>query len=124
VVAIGHEVQVPDPVDLDRRDRFAAPDGQGQALPPGPHPGGGRPEAAVEVAPRACGADDGFQADRLQPQLPLAAPAQRADHVIQLDEAVAVAAPAAQVVRQRGQKLPPPGPEKVVLHIGSGEPGI
>jgi hypothetical protein len=53
--------------------------------------------------------------------LPLAAPAQGADNVIQDHEPVAVAA---QPVRQRGQELTPPGPQKVVLHICLGESGI
>jgi len=54
---------------------------------------------------------------------PAAAPAQRADHVIQRYEPAGFAAPAAQAVRQRGQELTPPGPQKVVLHICPGKSG-
>jgi hypothetical protein len=116
-------MQIADAVDFDRRDRRAAPGGQGQPLPPGPHPGRGWPEPPVEVAPRAGGADDGIQPDRLQPQLPLAAPAQPADHVIQPHQLVALAPPAAQAVRQRGQELAPSGPQKIVLHVCPGKSG-
>jgi putative intracellular protease/amidase len=124
MVAVGHEMQTADAVNLDRRDRLAAPDGQGQPLPSWPYPGRGGPEAPVEVAPRASCANDGIQRNGLQPQLPLAAPAQRGDNVIQPHEPVAVTAPAAHVVRQRGQELTPPSPQKVVLHVCPGEAGI
>src|SRR5262249_61810633 len=113
MVAVGYEVQPADAVHLDRRDRLAAPLGQGQPLPPEPHPGGGGPEAPVEVAPRAGGADDGIEPDRLQPQLPLAAPAQRADNVIQRHEPVGSAAPAPPAARQRGPGPTAPGPEEI-----------
>jgi hypothetical protein len=117
-------VRAADAVDLDRRDRLAAPLGQGEALPPVPDPRRGGPEAPVEVAPRAGRADDGVQLDGLQPQLPLAAPAQGAHNVIEHHKPVAPAAPAAQPVRQRGQELAPPGPQEVVLNICPGESGI
>ena len=123
MVAVCHEMLAVDAVNLDRRDRLAAPDGQGQALPPVPNLGGGGPEVPVEVAPRASRADDGIHRDGLQPQLPLAAPAQRGDNVIQSHEPVAVAAPTAQAERQRGQELAPPCPQKVVLHVCPGESG-
>jgi len=116
VMAVSHEVQAADAIDLDRRDCLAAPLGEGQPLPPVPHPGGGRPEAPVEVAPGADCADDGIQPNNLQAQLPLAAPAQRADDLIQWHEPVVVAA-AAQAMHQRGQELAPPGPQKIILHI-------
>ena len=99
MVAVGHEMRAADAVHLDRRDRLAAPGGQGQPLPPGPNPGGSGPEPLVEVAPRAGCANDGIQRDDLEPQLSLTAPAQRSDNVIQPHEPVIVAAPAAQAVR-------------------------
>jgi hypothetical protein len=74
--------------------------------------------------PRASCANNGIQRDGLQPQLPLAAPAQRGDKVIQLHEPVAIAAPATQAAHQHGQELTPPCPQKVVLHVCPGESGI
>ena len=94
VVAVDHEMAAVDAVDLDRRDRFTAPLGQRQPLPPEPHPVGGGPEAPVEVAARLCRADDGVQPDRLPAQLPLATPARRVGNLIQRYEPVAVTAPA------------------------------
>jgi hypothetical protein len=76
VVTVADEMPVAHPVHLDRRDRRTAPLSQRQPLPAGPDPASGGPEAAVEVAPRAGGAHDGVEPDRLQPQLPLAAPAE------------------------------------------------
>src|SRR5215813_1029918 len=123
VVPVGYEVLITDAIDLDRRDRLTAALRQREPLPPVPHPGGGRPEAPVEVASRAGRANDGVQPDRLQPQLPLATPAQRADGIIQRHQPVGSAAPA-QAVRQRGQELAPPGPQEIVLDVCPRESGI
>jgi hypothetical protein len=76
VVTVADEMPMTHAVDLDRRDRLTAPLGQRQPLPAGPEPARGGPEAAVEVAPRAGGADDRVQPDCLQPQVALAAPAE------------------------------------------------
>jgi hypothetical protein len=124
VVAVADEVQAADAVDLDRRDRRAAPLRQRQLLPPGPDPVGGGPEAAVEFVPRVDRADDRVQRYRLQSQLPLAAPAERAGDLVERHEAVAVTALAAQPVRQRGQDLVLPGAQEVVLDICLRESGI
>ena len=76
MVTVADEMPMAHAVDLDRRDRLTAPLGQRQPLPAGPDPARGGPEAAVEVAPRAGGADDRVEPDCLQPQLALAAPAE------------------------------------------------
>ena len=86
-------------------------------------PVGGGPEAPVEVAAPLGRADDGVQPDHLTPQPPLATPARGADDLIQRHEPVAVAAPNAQPVPQRGQELPPPGPKKVILDVHLKESG-
>ena len=123
-MAVDHEMAAVDAVDLDWRDRFTAPLGQRQPLPSEPHPVGGGPEAPVEVAARLGRADDGVQPDRLPPQLPLATPAHRVGNLIQRHESVAVTAPAAQAVRQRGQDLVSPRPQKVVLDVHLQESGF
>jgi hypothetical protein len=56
--------------------------------------------------------------------MPLAAPAERAEDLVERQDAVAVMGPAAQAVRQGGQDLPPPGPQKVVLDVCPRESGI
>ena len=78
VMAVLHEVQVTDPVHLDRRDRLTAPLGQRQPLPALPHPPARRPEPPVEVAGRVDRADDRVKPDRVQPEPALAALAERA----------------------------------------------
>src|SRR5215471_3880997 len=99
VVAVVDEMQPAQAVDLDRRERLAAPLGQREPLPAGSHPAGGRPEAAVEVAARTGGAGDRVEPDRLQPQLPLSAPAERAGDLIERRKAASAGGPAAQAAR-------------------------
>jgi hypothetical protein len=123
-MAVVHEVQAADAVDLDRRDRLAPPLRQGQAFPPGPHLVGGGPEVTVEGLPRIDRAHDRVQRNRLQPQVPFTAPAERASDLVERHDAVAVAAPETQPPRHRGQELAPPRPQEVVLGVGPGESGI
>jgi len=78
----------------------------------------------VEVAQRVDRADDGVQRYRLQAQVPLAAPAERANDLVEHQEAVAVMRLAAQAVGQRGQQVVPPGPQEVVLDVCLRESGI
>src|SRR5580704_16141620 len=124
VMAVAHEMLVADPVDLDRRNRLTAPLGQRQPFPPVPRPTGRGPEPAVEVAPRVDRADDRVHRYRLQPQPPLAAPAERADDLVKRHDTAAVTAPAAQAAAQRRQDLAPPGPQEVVLDVCPRESGI
>src|SRR6266571_3182152 len=105
VVAVAHEMQAPDAVHLDRRDRRTAPLCQRQLLPAFPHPAGGGPEVPVEV------------------QLPLAAPPERAGDLGERQEAAAVSGLAAQAAGERGQDLAAPGPLEVVLGVCAGESG-
>jgi hypothetical protein len=67
MVTVADEMPLAQSVDLDRRDRLTAPLGERQPLPAGPDPARGGPEAAVEVAPHAGGADDRVEPDCLQP---------------------------------------------------------
>lgn len=76
MVTVADEMPIAHTVDLDRRDRLTAPLGQRQPLPAGPDPARAGPDAAVEVAPRAGGADDRVEPDCLQPKLALTAPAE------------------------------------------------
>ncbi len=124
VVAIDDEMQVADAVDVDGRDLLAAPLRQGEPLPPLPHPAGGGPEPAVEIAARVDRADHGVQPDRLQAERPLALPAQGCDDLVKREDEVDVVRPPAQPVRQPGQHLASPRAEKVILHIRLRESGI
>ncbi len=65
VMAVAHEVQVADPVDVDRRHRLAALAGLGDPLP-APAGAGRGAEVAVELAaPAVDGPDDRVQRDHL-----------------------------------------------------------
>ena len=75
VVTVLDEVQVAHAVDVDRRDRHAAPPREIEPLPPLPHPVGGGPEPAVEVAPGLDGSGHGVERDGLQAKVVPAAPA-------------------------------------------------
>jgi hypothetical protein len=106
-MTVANEVPPADPVDLDRRDRRAAPLSQRQLLPAGPDPVGRGPEVPVEVTPGVDRADDGVQRYRPQPQLPFAAPVDRTDYLVEGQQAAAVKGLAAQPVPQRGEDLAP-----------------
>ena len=123
-MAVADEMQAADAVDLDRRDRRAAPLGQGHLLPAFPHPAGGRPEVPVEVTPGVDRPGDRVQPYRLQAQLPLATPAERAGDLVEPQEVVAAVGLAAQAVRQSGQDVVPPRPEEVILGVCPRESGI
>jgi hypothetical protein len=55
--------------------------------------------------------------------MPLAAPAEHAEDLVERQDAVAVRVLAAQAVCQRGQDLLPPGPQKIVLDVCPRESG-
>ena len=83
VVAVLDEVQVADPVDVDRRHRLAAPAGGGDPLPARPHVGGGA-EVAVELAAAAVdGADDRVERDQLDAEVVLARAAERGHDLLE-----------------------------------------
>jgi hypothetical protein len=78
----------------------------------------------VEFAPGIERADDGVQPDGLQAKLPLAAVAERGDHLAERYQAAGARWAAAQPVAQPGGDLAPPGAEEVVFHIRPGESGL
>ena len=82
-MAVLDEMAPANPVHLDGRKGLAAPLGQRQVHPAGPQPVGCGPEPPVEVPPSVERADDRVQRDRLQAEVALTAPAQRAHHLIQ-----------------------------------------
>ena len=83
VVAVLDEVQVADPVDVDRRHRLAAPARRGDPLPARAHVGGGA-EVAVELAaPAVDGADDRVERDHLHAEVALAGAAERRDDLLE-----------------------------------------
>jgi len=107
VMAVADEVQAADAVDLDRRARRTAPLRQRQLRPAFPYPVGGGPDVPVEVAALLGRAGDRVQRYRLQAQVPLAAPPERACDLVERQEAVAVGGLAAQAAGQRGQEVAP-----------------
>src|SRR4051812_38189564 len=96
VVAVLDEVQLADPVDVDRRQRLAPPAGGGDPLPAAAHAGRGGAEGAVEHARRAVhGAHDRVERDLLHAEVALAAPPERRHHLLE---------------RQHGRHVVGPGP--------------
>jgi hypothetical protein len=124
VVAIADEMQAPDTVDLDRRDRRAAALSERKLHPAFTHPAGSGPEVTVEVAPGIDRPGDRVQRYRPQAQLPLAAPAKRAGDLVEPQELVAARGLTAHAMRQHGQDLTPPSPPEVILGICPREPGV
>ena len=55
---------------------------------------------------------------------PLAAPAERGDHLVERQDQVDVVRLPAQPLGQPGQHLAAPGPQEVVLHVRAREPGV
>jgi hypothetical protein len=124
VVAIADEMQASDTVDLDRRDRRAAPLRERELHPAFTYPAGGGPEVTVEVVPGIDRPGDRVQPYRPQAQLPLAAPAERAGDLVEPQELVAARGLTAQAVRQRGHDLAPPSPLEVILGVRPRESGV
>ena len=121
---VDHEMEVPNAVDVDGRDRLTAALGQGQSLPAFPDPARGGPEPAVEVPAGIDRAHHGVQLDHLQTEFPLAGHPERGDDVIEGQDEVDVVRLAAQPLGQPGQGLAPPGTLEVVLYVGAGKPGV
>ena len=124
VVAVHDEVQVPDAVHVDRRKGHAAPLREIQPLPSLPHPVGGGPELAVEVAPGVDGPGHGVELDGLQAKVVFATPAQGGDYLVKQQNAADVAGLAAQPASEPGEHLPPPGPVEVVFDIYPQQTGV
>ena len=123
-MAVLHEVQIADAVHVDGRDRFAAPLGQGEPLPPFSDPPGGGPEPAVEVTGGVDGADHRAQLDDLQAEPPFAAEPQGGDDLVERQHDVDVVRCAAQPLGEPGQHLPAAGALEVVLDVGAREAGV
>src|SRR5688500_3608147 len=96
---VAHVVGVADAVDVDRRERLAAPPGQRDALPPRAHALGGGPEPAVEVARAVDGADDAVERDRLDAEVALADPPERGDDLVEREHGADVLGLAPQDAR-------------------------
>ena len=84
VVAVLDEVQLPDPVDVDRRHRLAAPARDRDPLPASAHTGGRGAEVAVKFLFSARDrADDRVEPDLLDAEVVLTAAAERRDHFLE-----------------------------------------
>src|ERR1022692_1084199 len=78
----------------------------------------------VEIAAGIDRADDGITTDRLQPELPLALPAESRDDLVERQDQIDVVRLSAQPVCQPGQDLAAPGAQEVVLRIGARKAGL
>src|ERR1022692_3661489 len=78
----------------------------------------------VEIAAGIDRADDGITTDRLQPELPLALPAESRDDLVERQDQIDVVRLPAQPVRQPGQDLAAAGAQEVVLRIGAPKAGL
>ena len=106
VVAVLHEVQLADPVDVDRRHGLAAALRGGDPLPARAHLAGGGAEAAVELAAAVHGAHDRVERDHLLAEAALAAAAERGHHLLEREDHVHVARLAAERAVRRASARP------------------
>ena len=123
VVPVLHEVQLADPVDVDRRHRLALALGQVDALPALADPRRGGAEVAVELARAVDGPDDRVELDQLLAEPPLADAAERADDLLEREDVVHVVGPA-QARGQAREGAPAARAAEVVLSVGARKPGV
>src|SRR5918997_2514813 len=121
MVPVLHEMQLPDPVDVDRRHRLALARGRGDPPPPRAHPPRGGAKAAVELAPPVDRAHDRVERDRLEAEPALAAPSQRRDYLLEGEDHVHVAGLAPQAGRDARERAPPALAPEVELGVGLGK---
>ena len=119
VMAVAHEVQVADAVDVDRRHRLAAALRLRDALPALAQARRRRAEVAVELARAVDGPDDRVDVDHLQSQRALAGPAERLDDLLERQDHGDVVGLAAQAGREQRQRPPAPGTREVRLGVRS-----
>jgi hypothetical protein len=124
VVAVLHEVQLADPVHVDRGHRLAAALRGRHPLPARAHLARGGPEAAIELATAIHRAHDGVERDDLLAQLPLAAAPEGRHHLLEREDHVHVARLAAQAVPQAGERTRAPGAGEVELRVGFRQAGV
>ena len=118
VVAVAHEVQVPDAVDVDRWHRLATALRLRDALPALAQPRRRRVEVAVEVARAVDGADDRVDVDdAASPSGALAGAAERLDDLLEREDHADVVGLAAQARRQQRQGPAAPGAGEVRLGV-------
>jgi hypothetical protein len=123
VVAVLHEVDLADAVEVDGRHRLAAAHRRRDALPAGAHLRGGGPEVAVEAALAVDGAHDRVQRHDLAPRVALLQAAQRVDDLLEREDVVDLAGLAPQPAAQPRQRQPPARAQEVVLGVGAGQSG-
>ncbi len=82
MMAVADEMQLPDAVQIDRRERLPAPGCCGEPLEALPGLAARRPEVAVEAADPVGRADDRVEGDRLQAQRDDLARTERGDHLV------------------------------------------
>ena len=125
MVAVLHEVQLADPVDVDRRHLLAPAAGRGDALPAPAHPGRGGAERAVELAVGAVdGAHDRVERDGLHAEVALAAAPERRHDLLEGQHDRHVVGLAAQARGDRGQRAAAALPREDGARVGFGESGV
>ena len=120
MVAVLDEVQVADPVDVDRRHRLALPLSQVDPLPALAHPRRGGPEGAVELARAVDGADDRVERDQLLAEPAFADAPERLHHLLEREDVVHVVR-AAEARGQPRERAPAARPAEVELGVRAGE---
>jgi len=117
VMPVLDEVQVADPVQVDRRHALPAPLGGGDPLPASAGPARRGAEAAVELPLAVHRADDRVQAHHLLAQPALPAPAERLDHLLEGEDHVHVARLPAQAGAQPPERAGAAGAAEVELCV-------
>jgi len=124
MVAILDEVELTDPVDVDRRHALAGPHRRCDALPPLADAVGGRPETAVEVTSAVHRADDRVEFDRLDAEALLPCTSERREHLVERQDLVDVVGLPPQAIGEPPRDLSAPGPREVRLRVLTVESGV
>ncbi len=121
VMAVAHEMNLPDPVERDRRHRLPTAHRGGDRLPPPARARRGGTETAVEVAHPVDGADDRVERHHLAPELALADKAELAHDLLERQDHTHVIRLAMQPARQPRQLALAACPGEIRLGIEVGQ---
>jgi hypothetical protein len=123
VVAVLHEVELTDAVDVDRRHGLALALREVDALPALAHARRCGAEAAVELARAVHRADDRVERNGLLAEAPLADAPERSRHLLEGEDVVHVVG-AAEPGGQAREGAPPARAAEVGLSVGAREAGV
>jgi hypothetical protein len=128
MVAVANEVHVAHLHQVDRGDRFAAPNHRGELLPPTPRPARQWPEAPVELTPAVERTDDPLQRHHPGPDPPLAEVPEGSDHLLVAEDLARISTRSApkhepsQPASEGGHRGASAGLQEVVLGIDISQP--